>query len=951
MFDNNQGDRNAGEARWADPDYIADKYFFSEGDVWIGRNPHNWDSAIGYKDDRHIMVCAGAGSGKGRSFIVNNLALYTGSTITYDPKGELPFMMAARRGQGDEYCDGMGQEVFVLDPLNRSGVDDRYKAFCDPISMLDPKDPELSTWCLRLARSLVKEKESGQSQDWADKGIAFIALVIEHVVTDRDIRDNDRSLHHVLQLILEGDVATSEKMNLAFAEQARDINATRPEGTNPIVPVTMTPYATLLAKMRHNTDANAYLSMEARKLERESETVPKYFTSVTSEAAEGLRWLRSDSMQRAIKGWGDESRRFDPRRLKTDPVGISVFIVMPVDDLDTYEPWLQCLFVGIFAAMREERTKPKIPTLMILDEFSSLGYQDYIASSLDNIRGAGLKIAFIVQNFGKLKKLYGDEMESFFTNTGLELYFGKIGQTAIEYLKKELGDTYVVKLARNKNQSQTGSQSTAKAIAFGETSQTGGNESESESSGESIAKGESFNWNKSVNHSDSRNWGQTSGNSMGKNYGPHTFFAGLEHSDTYGTNLSRNSGGSHTRGGSKSRGGGTSTTKTTNTGQSKSRGRSWSSGTSRTETETDTQTEGYSIGGGVAETFHKKPLLDGHEINSYLRSFPADECDHPAYPGMMLVRIHGEDPFFVRRSHYDQDSYFERCFSADPLHGFLPLDQQPMLGHEYTPAHIGVVRLPALGMFPRLAEATNFARQDHNAQADLRREFYQTCWNSLGQAGVDYEIEVRPHQKVKAGEELMWMGDDKGKQVEMLAPVDGRVLAVGTHEQIWAGGPILVMRANKAAKRQRWEEFENHVFEPLIKPINADLEIQYQEKQRLLAEQERLRLAQEQADAERRAAEERERQRIRAEIAAQEEAEWLRKRHRNFFIGKIFAYFACLTVSLPIVGKLLELTEGALRSVLPRDAVSALIIVTVFAVSLVLFNFAKNILNDIRDNP
>ena len=87
------------------------------------------------------MVCAGAGSGKGRSFIVNNLAMYPGSTITYDPKGELPDILAPRRGDGNALCDGMRQNAFVLDPLRRSGVEKKYLGYCDPVSLLDPKDP------------------------------------------------------------------------------------------------------------------------------------------------------------------------------------------------------------------------------------------------------------------------------------------------------------------------------------------------------------------------------------------------------------------------------------------------------------------------------------------------------------------------------------------------------------------------------------------------------------------------------------------------------------------------------------------------------------------------------------------------------------------------------------------------------------------------------------------
>lgn len=291
-------------ARWADPDYISDRYFYQpeKGDIWIGRNPHDFGSIIGYRDERHIMVCAGAGSGKGRSFIINNLAMYPGSTITYDPKGELPFILASRRGDGDHLCEGMGQKVFVLDPLKRSGVDEKYLGYGDPVSMLDPKDPELSTWCCRLARSLVKEKKSGQDSDWADKGIAFSALVIEHVVTWRFFKSADRNLHYVLQLILEGNLDGAERVNKFLQDQADAQNAEPGEDEEPVIPRTVGPYEVLLRDMAKNEDANRFLAMEARKLERESKTVPKYFAHVSGEASEGMRWLRSDSMQRALQG-------------------------------------------------------------------------------------------------------------------------------------------------------------------------------------------------------------------------------------------------------------------------------------------------------------------------------------------------------------------------------------------------------------------------------------------------------------------------------------------------------------------------------------------------------------------------------------------------------------------------------------------------------------------------
>ncbi|MBT6231084.1 MAG: type IV secretory system conjugative DNA transfer family protein, partial [Candidatus Scalindua sp.] len=75
-------------ARWGDPSYIAEQYPYSPGAIWLGRNPHNENQAIGYKDDGHVFVCAGTRTGKGRALIVNNLLKWPGSIVSVDPKGE-----------------------------------------------------------------------------------------------------------------------------------------------------------------------------------------------------------------------------------------------------------------------------------------------------------------------------------------------------------------------------------------------------------------------------------------------------------------------------------------------------------------------------------------------------------------------------------------------------------------------------------------------------------------------------------------------------------------------------------------------------------------------------------------------------------------------------------------------------------------------------------------------
>lgn len=305
------------------------------------------------------------------------------------------------------------------------------------------------------------------------------------------------------------------------------------------------------------------------------------------------------------------------------------------------------------------------------------------------------------------------------------------------------------------------------------------------------------------------------------------FFEGFAHSNNYGTNLSRNRGGSHTKGGNQSRGGGSSRTRTTNENTTNTTGSSWNTSQNRTETETRGKTRGYQIGGGIAETFHKKPLLETHEINSYLRAIPDTDCDDPAYPGLMLVRIAGEDPFFVRRSNYDQDPYFERCFSEDPLHGFVPLSQQPLLGYQYTPDHIGELRIPEIlrddGGIPIVLDVRKLQR----FEAGKRLCFVPD------EAAFEEHGEIRPDIEVKA--------TSRGRVLELTETArdeisEGRFLDLATAED----GVIMTIKTETAYSEEERRQFENSVFAKYIGEIH-----QREEEARRLEEELQARLARE----------------------------------------------------------------------------------------------------------
>lgn len=89
---------------------------FRPGDFFLGRAPGG--EAVGFNDNRHVLICSGTRGGKGTSVIIPNLVTWPGSTVVIDPKGENAMVTARRRANGSEFCAGMGQKVCILDPFN-----------------------------------------------------------------------------------------------------------------------------------------------------------------------------------------------------------------------------------------------------------------------------------------------------------------------------------------------------------------------------------------------------------------------------------------------------------------------------------------------------------------------------------------------------------------------------------------------------------------------------------------------------------------------------------------------------------------------------------------------------------------------------------------------------------------------------------------------------------------
>lgn len=355
---------------------------------------------IALSDDRHVTMIAGSRAGKGRDFIIPNLAHWQGSVIAYDPSGELVAETATYREQV------LGQKIIVLDPF---GITDRKSDTWNPMAEIDfDHDPLAVDKRHLLAESLHHE----QSPDpfWMHAPRKMLASVIGYVGT-RSIMENC-NLSMVRDLLM-----TSEPKALWLAMSQNDA---------------------LGGVLKRFGEAN-----EHRHLEE--------LNSTMELARTAMKWLDSPVMAEFAS-----SSTFSMRELKEGKV--TIYIVMPAAMGQTYAAWLRTLFNSAFDVMQDNSiSKPDKDVLFLMDEFPLLGHMERIKRAAGEAAKFGVRLFIAAQDVTQLKEHYGASWETFIANAGLLIMFANNDLETQTYLSSRLGKEYYKKYSYSKGGSYNSS--------------------------------------------------------------------------------------------------------------------------------------------------------------------------------------------------------------------------------------------------------------------------------------------------------------------------------------------------------------------------------------------------------------------------------------------------------------------------------------------------------------
>lgn len=381
-----------GSAKWAEIAHLIMKNLIGSDGIILGRVFDGLEEKlISYKGDRHLLTVAPTRSWKGVSHIIPNLLNTTASVMVIDPKAENYLITAQHRAN-------MGQQVLAFDPWDIGASKLGFSpARINPLDMLALSDIDAPENAMLLADALVPGDSGKADPFWSEEAKGFIQGLLLLIAFD-ETYEGRRNLGTLRDLLL----LSGEDLTALF---------------------------TYMANSPHALIASA----GSRALQKE----PKLLANVLASAQAETHALDSPRVREALS-----VSDFDFADLKKKPM--SIYIIMPADRLNAFSRVLRLIVQqAITVNARNIEDKPDKPVLFILDEMPALGRLKMVEEAYGLMAGFGIQLWGITQDLCQLRRVYGDDYESFIANSGVVSYFGSPDKTSAEYFSAMCGETTV----------------------------------------------------------------------------------------------------------------------------------------------------------------------------------------------------------------------------------------------------------------------------------------------------------------------------------------------------------------------------------------------------------------------------------------------------------------------------------------------------------------------------
>jgi type IV secretion system protein VirD4 len=320
----------------------------------------------------HLITVASTGTGKGVSAIIPALLRYSGPVIVIDPKGENYAVTARRRRE-------MGQNVVVLDPFEITGASRLDRATLNPLDYITPSEDSFVEDVEMIANILAgEEMETAREPFWPHMGYQLIVFVLLYQF--RSLPQDKWNLVETRRIIGQG-IGGLEELGKEILD-----------GNDELL--------------------KAHAGLVVNPAES---TIGGYWSHAVSMLSFLKGSLLEKSLAKSTFAIGDI--------VENKP--LSIYLVIPPEKLKSHYRLIR-LWMSIFISAITLRTvKPKIPTLMLLDEAAQIGYMPQVEDAITLLRGYGVKVWSFWQDLSQLQRLYPDSWQTILNNCSVQQFFGQ----------------------------------------------------------------------------------------------------------------------------------------------------------------------------------------------------------------------------------------------------------------------------------------------------------------------------------------------------------------------------------------------------------------------------------------------------------------------------------------------------------------------------------------------
>lgn len=393
---------------------------------------------VSVKDDVHMVTIGTSGSGKSTTVIWPNLALYEGSVIIFDPKGEHARQTYWRRtgldlareqkAERNRYLFYMSEEkkkdlplpeimpgaenpdlihmregqCYMLDPFNENKNTGIPTACYNPLNEINLNDEGQATAIIAAIADGCVTPESGNNKHFEEHAKSLIEGLIAHVIT-RYPREK-----HTLPFLYDLFYGVDDETGVADPQRFNE----------------------LIIDMMTNDALGGLPRSKAMDLKRVGDREMGSFFSTISRS---LKWISNPAMRKQLSKTDFLFSGFGTSKTQT------LYIVLPDNQINAQMRWVRTLTSVGTVAMQNRYKKPDIPTLFMLDEFPRLGGKiSTISDGFGTFRHYGIKLWIFMQDLSQLQKDYPERWGAMVGTSTVQVFGIRHLETA-EWISKQLG--------------------------------------------------------------------------------------------------------------------------------------------------------------------------------------------------------------------------------------------------------------------------------------------------------------------------------------------------------------------------------------------------------------------------------------------------------------------------------------------------------------------------------